>query len=252
MNEFKPKDGVFLKKVFKSFWPIFSFYWQESKPRLNRFIKIFKNFGVEKLIKKSLKILEIYFDKPNSQEVIIYLLMFPKHLMGGGSANVGKNKITVEAGNISSKGFKFSLTTILHETTHIFFQSPRSYFDNLLKEFLNSLNEKEIRKIDFIKEFGNNLLVIFREAITSSIIAGGIIDDTLFKDEIRKRFKLQLKNLNFLKSQPRIYFRKFTSYHLYPLNKKYLQQKRKIDKNYLKEVLKLIKKFNKLYKNFTN
>ena len=249
LDKFKSKDRVFMKKIFKVFWPIFSFYWQESKPRSNRFIKIFKNPEVEKLVEKSLKILEIYFDKPSSQEITIYLLMFPEHLMGGGGANVGKDKITAEVGNISPKGFKFSLTTILHEITHISFQPPGSYFDNLLKKFLNSLNKKEIEEIDFIKEFDNDLLVTFREAITSSIIGGGIIDDILFKEEIRKRFKLQLKNLNFLKSQPRIYFRKFMSYHLYPLNKKYLQQKRKIDKNYLKEVLKLIKRFNKLYKN---
>lgn len=43
LNEFKLKDRVFMKKVFQCFWLIFSFYFQEAKPRLKKFIKLFKN-----------------------------------------------------------------------------------------------------------------------------------------------------------------------------------------------------------------
>lgn len=127
LDEFKPKDRAFMRKVFQCFWPIFSFYFQEAKPRLKKFIKLFENPEIEKLIKKSLKIIGVYFGKPSSEEIIVYLLMFPEHLMGGGGANVGKNKITAEIGNISFKGLRFSLSVILHEVIHICFQSPGSY-----------------------------------------------------------------------------------------------------------------------------
>lgn len=176
--------------------------------------------------------------------------MFPEHLISGGGANVGKNKIAVEIGNISFKGLKYSLGVILDEVTYICFQFPGSYFDNLLKEFLKSLNKRELQEI--ANQFDNGLTVAFREAITSSIISEGLVDDILFKTEIRRRFKLSLKNINFLKTKPKSYFRKFMSYYLYPLNKRYLKQKRKIDKNYLRQVLKFMKKFDEVYRNIKN
>ncbi|BCX15769.1 MAG: hypothetical protein KatS3mg097_661 [Candidatus Parcubacteria bacterium] len=250
LNELKGRDRIFMEKVFKVFETMFSFYWQESKPRLKKFIQLFANPKVEKLIGKALKILEIYFGKIDSKEITVYLLMIPQHFMGGGGANVGRNKITVEIGNISPKGFRWSLITILHEIAHVCFQYHQSYFDNLLKEFLKSLNKQEIKEINIDKIFDNDLITIFREGITSSIISDGIIDDILFKTNTRKKLEFQLKNIDFIKTYPEGYFRKFMSYYLYPLNKKYLRQKRKIDKNYLKESLKLIKKFNKIYKKF--
>ncbi|MEW5907681.1 MAG: hypothetical protein AB1643_00645 [Patescibacteria group bacterium] len=233
-----------VRKVIKLFQPKFQKIWRENHCNLRRFIVLVKELDYVKKIKKSLELIEIYFGKTNCKKITVYLLIAPKNQWGGGGANIGPKRITLEIGDISKRGIDWILRTLIHEATHICYQDN---FNLMLRSFIQSIPKKDYNNFKIVNYFGN-LYTVLNELITSSIIGEGLIDELVFKFPSRNQLERDIKCLDWTKRSHSSLLRKSAALALYSFNKEYLKEKRAIDVNYLERAWEFLKKFEQKYK----
>jgi len=244
----KKSDAHTLVSTLQLFRPRFQKLWREAYPRLKKFSKLIAQPEQKRLIHRATKLIEIYFGKPKCGKIEAFLLFAPPSELGGGGANIGPRRVTMEVGSLASFGdlraIDWASRTLLHEVTHICFQEE---FKTLLRDFVRSLPPRSWRKFKIVRFFGN-LEIPLKELITSSIIGEGLIDELVFKFPSIERLKKDITRLDWTYRSPSSLLRKSASLALRPLNKHYLAEKRKIDLRYLQHAWKFLKKFEEKYK----
>lgn len=231
-------------KTFKLFDSDFKKIWEESFPRLRYFQKQC-DFNDNVKIQKALKLVQYFFGKTSCPQIIIYLLIASQTDWGGGGANIGKRRITLEIGDLSTRGIKHSLSIALHEITHICYQDN---FKTLIKKFVEVIPKKEYENFKIVNFFNGDLKIVINEAITSSIIAKGIIDEKIFKFPIFEQIKKNILFLDWINRSPSTLLRYSAALNLYPLNLSYLKNRKQIDLKYIEKTYQFLKKFDNKYK----
>lgn len=263
-NWVKKKEYGIIKKTFKILEPRFNQIWADAEKQLKKIKQGLEKKLKEKKIKSALKYLSfLYNNKETADKIIeIYLLISPLKNNLGGGANLGPEKITLEAAMADKKTLNFLVLIVLHELIHLF---EGKYFRPLLKNWVNGLTQKERRKIkksqifQQIKQSGNAtdkmiIGLIINEIIASSLLPEGYLRGKIFKREnvkinIRNYFKNNLKSK--VTSPPRRYrtiktLRQYTAYHLYSSIKKYSRQKKSLNESYIKKAYRLFKRFERI------
>lgn len=239
------KEKKIIEQTFLLFKTEFEKIWKKALPRLKIFLKSFKTKKYQKLIKRGGKMLEVYFGRPTGKKLDIYLLMAPAGERGGGGANIGPNKISVEIGNISDAGIRWISGIILHEASHASYQNK---FNDLVRKFTKSISLREYKKYKILKIFNGNFEIAMKELITSSIVGDGIINEIVFGFPSQKHLKEDIELLDWNECSHSSLLRKSASIYLRSINKKYLKNKKQIDIDYLKYTLVFLKKFEEKYK----
>jgi len=233
-----------IKNTFRLFRRAFRQIWQESNPRLRQFISLIQESKHQRKIEKSFKIIELYFGKSKCDGITAYLLMAPQKEWGGGGGNIGPGRLTMEIGDISPLGINWSSKTFIHETTHKCYQDN---FKKLLRAFVKSSLKRSYKDFAMVKYFGE-LETVLNEAITSSIVEEGIIDRLIFKFSSEEQLKRNIIKIDWTKSSLSSLFRKSAVLALYPLNLRYLENKKSIELEYIEQAFKFLKKFEAEYK----
>lgn len=249
------KEYKEIREIFKILEPRFEKIWSISSKKLRQTKEILRR-ELEK--EKSNKILEIisilYKVKDKTNQVIhIYLFTVPPNVGTGGGANIGANAITFECSEISPKELPHILSVIFHEIAHLFEQK---YFIPLLNKYINNISQQEKKKIQKTQVFQEikNIKIILKEMITSSLLPEGYLSEKISqKINNRKNIRTYYKN-NFnssVSTLPKKYrnlknLRQYSAYHLYDNVKKYIEQKKPLDENYIKKTYQIFREFEKL------
>lgn len=242
------KRRTTVENTFVLFKDYFEQLWQEAILRLKDFTISVEGVESKTEIKNALEIIEAYFGKPiggkNKIIVEVYLLMAPKGRWGGGGANIGPNRVTLEIGDMSDTGNNWISRILLHEVTHLCYQKR---FKKLMSNFIKTLSVKSYKTFATVIFF-ENLDTVLKELITSSIIGEGIVDSLIFKIPIKERLKLDITKLDWSQRSLSSLVRKSASLALFGLNEEYLKDKKPIDMNYIRQAFEFLQKFEQKYK----
>ncbi len=201
-----------LQNIFNLFKDKFEIIFKKNLPKLKKWEKTLKTKPDPSKIKKICKILSnLYKTSPRSQQIDIYLLMSSPSQTGGG-ANIDNKSITVEISqqSRSKEAINHIMALIWHEITHLYFEV--GYYAPLIEKL--SIPQKDRSKI---KEF-----------TTSSLFPKGILGKNFFN--INKNMKEPI--------HPTI--SKKTSKKIVTLSKRYIEQEKYFDKEYIQTLHQLI------------
>lgn len=248
-----------LKKIFEIFEPRFEKIWAVSVDQLGKTKQILEETLGNKKTDEILKTFSNLYGNNgeiNKKILKIYLFSIPSEDSIGGGANLGLGKITIESSGIKKENLFRVLPIIFHEIAHLF---EKRCFRPLLKKWVNSLNEdekKQVKKAKIYQEI-KSLETILNETIVSSLLPEGYLSEKFFgikiKDRIEKYFKNNFKSdVSSLTAEYRNLknLRSYGAYHLYNLAKVYVEQRKMLDSDYIREVYKIFKEFEKIRSGF--
>lgn len=207
----------------------FNIWWKKIENTLLKNKQILEQELISDRTKKIIGIIENFFNIESTANAIdVYLLGQPdSNYMGGGGANIGKNRLTLEVNQLipNHSSTEHALGVIFHETGHLIFMQPSIF--NLIKECLNE------RRIDLRRKFFPEQvdpLTIVNEAILESLIPNGYLGIEYLHYQ-----KNVLDNLNAIKNYNN--FRKIIIHKMTPLAKKYIESKTSVDKEYIFKII---------------
>jgi len=181
-----------------------------------------------KKIQSALSDLSIFYDKNLPEMTInIYLFASPKESSGIGEGAILKEKgITLEIRNL--KDIRDYLLIILHEIAHSFLEK------NSVEKVEKIVKKYKFPSNNLIKERGKTNLI--SELILSSFVPNGYLIEKYFNIPIRKMTKkyIQITQKKLFFAKKWSFLEKYIVFHLYPLAKKYIENKKKLDENYIK------------------
>lgn len=184
------------------------------------------------------------FFRPQKIESIlnIHLLISPSLNTASGGANLGTKDITLEVPIFQLEDWQVeqAANVIMHELAHIWFENSEAY--QLTKKLiLNSSKEK--------KKFRQNHFLLIKEMIIESIAPFGY-PCQLYSKKTNPLFRFLLPNLqegyqaykNFLNNLKTDYskLKLYLSWIIYPLTAYYFSNKKKLDRQFIKTIIKLI------------
>lgn len=239
-NILPQKDILILESSLNEFSKRFNLLWQKEKRNLDLIKKnIFNNLPVFKDFFALIKIL--YKIKKEPQEIKIFLITNPilKRPISGGSG-LGNNKISVECSKITKENNQNQIIkrVILHEIVHASFEENikkgiENYLDN---KYFKQKYEKIILKSSVYKQT-HSILGPIKEMILVSLIPEGYLAEKFFNfdviENLRKRKCIQDAKLGKNYYDLMLY----SVYKLYPIAKKYCDNKKPIDSNYIEKVI---------------
>lgn len=206
------KECQIVKNTFFLLEDKFTFLYEKDLPLLNRWqealVKVANNRKLTDTILVSLNTL--YKTSIQKKEIYIYLLFSTKEHTGG-SANIDNQSISIEISQYSLENINHALGIIWHEIIHMVFQNQ--YFYPLL---VNYFSGKQSR-IDFLNE-----------AVTASLFPKGMLGIRLLRNKPANRL---LSDINTKKT-----------IEILNLTKKYLDQNKHFNKDYIKRLSLIIKK----------
>ncbi|MEK6844680.1 MAG: hypothetical protein AABX44_00305 [Nanoarchaeota archaeon] len=236
-NEYKT-----FNKVFAIFEQRFNKIWNPTILKQNA--KILQKELKSKYCKEIQKDLKIFLGENKIKQVNIYLLKHPAenwYLAGG--ANIGNNKLTLECNELrpNEASVELAAATVWHEFIHL------AYQQKIEKEINRIITVKKQKQINLPLIQKRSLKEALSEIIIFSLFPKGYLADKYLHYQPYKKIKQQLNEYLKIYKQ----FRKgkladfnvlrfYFIYKLYPLTKKYIQNKKQIDEDYIKTVLKYL------------
>jgi len=237
------------KKEFKIISEVFDIFGK-------RFEKVWKTEILEKnseILKKELKRnkykkiqtdLDSFFGKPSKilKSIDIFLLKHPeKNTYLAGGANLGGKGLTIECNEISYPINEFverTMAVIYHELIHIL------YGKNIRKIIRKTLLKAKINEDR--KKMGRPIKDIMEEIIICTVFPSGFLSEKYFSYGPYKIIENNYKNiddtyLKQIKSDGFNKMRNYLVYKLYPVVKKYIKNRKKIDLKFIENVLEELK-----------
>jgi len=218
-KEFKKSSLVeeyrIIKKIFSLLWPKFNNLYKKDLPLLRKWQKILNkqinNPATIKIISRTLKIL--YNAQLTQHNVNIFLLLSTPNCTGG-SANIDSQSIGIEISRYPLQGANQAIGIIWHELIHLYFE--KKYFIPLLLRHF----EKDNPSIGLILEI-----------TASSLFPNGALGQDI----------LQIPKSKFLNVKIPPQFNKT----ILNFTKKYIENEKKFDNNYIKKLLPIAQSLKK-------
>ncbi len=234
------KEFELLQKVFSGLSPRFEKIWEVARPKLFINKKNFEYFiksNKEKIKFILSDLADFYGERVPKGSINIFLIYVPIKKGGGGKARE-KRIILLERGVVKKNSYELrqAIAILIHEIIHSFFEG--NYLKKLTYNFMRKIGVKKFIKVGKTKY---DLEILLREAIASSLTPQGYLAEKYFNLPVKERAKKFLKGRNLKKSflDQRILFR-YISLVGYDLAKEYVNNKRRIDQNYLKNIYSFI------------
>lgn len=210
-----------IQKILKLFEPRFEKIWNEEYPKLLKHKKRLE--GRELKAKSILKDLNTFFGSKVEVNTINSFL-FISAMGGGGGANIGKAKITLDISGRNDLNSIFPL--IWHEAIHALYQ------DKIIVETEKYI---EINKIKF-NIYKHNTIAIISESIVDSLFPDGLLAHKHFNITPR-RFTKKIRET--LKKENSFYGLDFFQiYKMRGVAKYYIENKKTLDQAYIAKVHK--------------
>ncbi len=242
-NEYKTirnASDIFEEK-FKKIW----------KPQiLNNNIKSFKKElgrNCYKEIDKHLTFFWGKYDTDKIKNVNIFLIKHPlENRIINGGANLNGKGITIECNKLiypKHISVEMAAAVLYHEFIHMAYQKILDKKVNII------ISNNKKNKVPIIQN--RSLKEITTELIITSLFPEGYLADKYLHYRPYKNIKSKIEEyetvFNLFKKGEKVNFYKlqyYIAYKLYPLAKEYIENKKRIDKRYIKEVLGYLKTKN--------
>jgi len=207
------KDFRFIQKTFDSFKKKFNQLYEIDYPLLKKWREALSNYSLNKNSPKKeiLKILSFLYCTPIPKGKTEIYLLFSGDQSVGGSFHYGRDRIALEISRLSLREIDRAIGIIWHEFIHLYFD--HGYFISLIKRLV-----KDERVVHYVKE-----------AAASSLFPRGILG---------KRF-LSIPSSN---KQLHYIFNSNIASKILTLSREYIYKKRGFDENYIKKILKILRK----------
>ncbi len=234
-----------LREIFDIFAPRFEKIWQEEKPKLRQWQEQLEKATKKQEVENVIQDLEAFFGTSASEiKVDVFFIINSTKNVHGGGANIGKGAITIECSSTKHGLIYGILATLWHETIHLVFQEK--HLIPLLQDFvqihgfflMDTVLGKTLR----------SPLVVLKEAIVSALIPG-YLAEKYFKLNVHKTAKKRLgKDFENAKKNPKSLqlWTWFAADKLYPTVKSYIQEKKRVDKEFLEKTLRIYKGYLKM------
>ncbi len=224
-ENFGEKDALRFKEISDYFAPRFDKIWNEEKDSLDKWTEILEKTK-DKYIKDELivELNNLFNTKPDLRNGIkMVLLMSSPSTLGGGGANIGRGAVTSELSRVKHEDVVHVWLNFWHEISHVYWEKTNNYM-NMLNNYLNTLeNKPSLGDITF--------KILMKEGVLEAFIPDGVLAEKYFDMPI-KEIKTEEKSMSG--------WRSFSRYQLKELSYEYLNENKKIDENFLKEVSKLL------------
>lgn len=209
----------------------------------NKKLKFWKNF-LEKynfnIFDPLINKLNTFFDtKITINNLDIYLILnFNKNFASGYSNQLFQNKIKLGLNNLDKDRYECAIGTIIHEIIHSNFESQSKIFYNQCQN-INNLFEKNYKEKVKLK-FSNIYFVPHIIEIIFNTISTGCLDVSYIGHEFFEN-SLYKYNHNIYYNNEKTLVNKIykSSDELYKYTKKYLDQNKKIDDDYIKKSIEI-------------
>lgn len=236
-----------LKEIFTVFQNRFNKLWPETKKSL----EVWKSELSYEAKSKTFKAIEkdlVTFLATRSQEnclIKVYLLASATNSCSG-QRNIGENALTLECSGVSQEKHKNIVCSCLwHESIHAALE--KYYLNPLIWSFLKEKDQSILKSHPVVKTV-QEPSIIFREGVISTLFSQGILAKKYFDIRVKIPEKEKLKNLSSEKAQSLAFWCVYCAENLKDLTENYLEQKKKIDKEYLESVFELYKSYAKSFK----
>lgn len=230
------------KKIFTVFEQRFNKIWNPIVLKQNA--EILQDELNKKYYKKIQKDLKIFLGENRIKQANIYLLKHPAenwYLAGG--ANIGARKLTLECNELrpNEASVELAAATVYHEFIHL------AYQEKIEKEIDKIIAGTKLEQTILPLIQKRSLKEILSEIIISSLFSRGYLADKYLHYQPYKKIKKQ--NKEYAKIYKQFKEGKLTDfdilcvyfiYKLYPLTKKYIKNKKQLDENYIKTILKYL------------
>lgn len=237
-----------LQKIFSTFEPHFAAIWKREEKRLNTAAKTLQEAVKSKKFLPLIHDLQILFRKNLlEKKLTVILCMRPSRLpwyMGGGSAIYGRNRFSLEAGDVNPKRklrIKKMLLIFFHEATHAALAHPD--FERRIGLFLKKTKKRPLLQNPLARH-GHSPFNIINEAIVSSLLPEGYFEEKYFKGNLEKRYRRYFQHGITRQRQEDFHaWRIYAAFHLRPALLEYLKTKRPLDQEYIKATFRIFLAF---------
>lgn len=244
-----PLEVSRLQHIFASFEDRFNHLWPTIKKRLTVWKKVLSQESKSQNFNLIDKELSVFFDTPSQERtrIKVYLLVSSQNFYAG-QANIGKNTLTLECSGVTPRKHKNNICSLLwHETIHTAYE--RNYLNPLIFSYLKEKDPAVLQEHPVVQVV-KDPSIPFREGVISSLFSGGVlarryfsVRPTIGPDELEDK----LQRFTYEKAQSLAFWCAFCAEKLKPLTESYLDQKRKIDQDYLESVFEVYKSYTHLF-----
>jgi len=227
-EKFGETDTERFRKLHDYFLPRFEKLWKDEEVLLNDWKKKLHETSEEYLSDEMTKDLNTLFNTtPNfDNDIKAILLMCSPTTRGGGGANVGRGAITMELSRTPIDEYQTVWLNFWHEMIHVYWEKT-NYYMNMLNAYLDSLDEKpSLGDIPY--------KALMMEAVLEAFMPRGVLAEKYFGVPVEK---MEVKGK--IMSDWRAYSR----YALKSLASKYLEERRMLDEDFLKEASRVLVEF---------
>lgn len=257
----EPQYNV-LKSVFTLWQPRFEKIWGEYRYTLKQNHKILKqNYP---LVKKGLslvfdKLSTFYGVKDYKKSVVeIYLIIMPLKYYFQAGMTIAENKMILSVGPLKRNGHKKINSVwklIFHELTHLLFETIE-YKDRIRKYIFRKRPLSKLIQVKGIQNVRQQTLILFNEVINSSTVWNLWKFENVFsslKLQAKDRLEIirnKLKDADSNNKRKKVIFdlntiKQYVAWKLEFYFKKYILEKKKIDKRYLDAIYSLLSDYPK-------
>ncbi|MCL4367088.1 hypothetical protein M1563_02875 [Patescibacteria group bacterium] len=239
-NKFNTKELQLFQSAAEVFLPRFKKVWRKEKFLLNYWACLLKENNKKFPSKQLIDDLNIFFGTDvEIKQVTVILLISSEYYFNGG-ANLDPGIVTLEIGINSSQVIQRSLMVLWHELIHSFWQN-RQY-----EELIDKIAKEKKSKLRLSQSFFGQrpLENIINEAILESLLPKGYLAQKYFSFNTEENYD---REIDILKNHQKdmSYWRTYAGYHLMPISRKYIENGRSLDALYIRQVLRVLKKFIK-------
>jgi len=237
-NTNHPKELLKKFKAKSLFKNRFETIWQKERKILERWKKVLKRELNKRFFDQLLDELSVlystHFKRPS---VGICLLLSAKDLLAG-EVEDGRIAIKCSGLEINKKNLRKIESVIFHELVHANLEEE---VKKLIRKYIRKRDLEEFKKTKIFRKI-RSLSRILRELILSSFLPRGYLGEKYFSDNLRKSVNPSfLKEIKSNKNLSNLEV--FIAYKLYPLAKKYIEEKRPIDFDFLEKIISKWKEY---------
>ncbi len=221
-----------IKNAIKVLEPRFNKIWPDEEERLRARQQVLEGGFNGAQAARIIKVLRTFFQPDNEPEKVeIFLLLNTEPNSTQGGANLGAGQITLHCSHSEPVTYERFAGIIWHEITHLFLQEH--YFK------LENAYSSGIQKPAFWDPRTPTGDSIIREAVVASLAHDGYIDEKFLGLDLEKHwagdFGAEWRN------PPTTFnsWQNYASYHLQAQVERYVNEKRPIDEDFIKEFLKI-------------
>lgn len=241
-------DLLIIKECLEAMSKRFENLWDEEEKNLSLIKQeIEKTLDISKKIFDDIQALYDIKQAPEAIDIFLFTNPIVKRSVNGGGG-LGKNQISIECSKITEENNKNKMLerVLIHEIVHASFELK---LKEKIKEFLKSSRfsdeyEDKITKTNVFQQT-NAIMGTLKEMILVSFIPEGYLAEKYFDlnvlDNLRERKCIKERTLEKNYYDLMLY----AVYKLYPFAKKYCEEEKKIDNNFIETAIKYWLEFEK-------